>query len=155
MSRVDTEIDKRLDEDRHGRGQALKGKAGVANAQLAYEAYEEVFATDRWKALAAAGAHPQRPLWASTGVEEPGLPRHASTSSELIAPDTVNTMPETTIKAYADHGETRGDTGHRQPTPTPRRSCDDLADGRRRLRRRRPGARGRGRREVRGDAGTS
>ena len=101
VSRVDTEIDKRL--DAAGADPALKSKAGVANAQLAYQAYEEVFSSDRWKALEAKGARPQRPLWASTGVKNPELP-DTLYISELIAPGTVNTMPEKTLKAYADHG---------------------------------------------------
>ncbi|MGY1605844.1 MULTISPECIES: transaldolase [unclassified Geodermatophilus] len=101
VSRVDTEIDKRL--EKVGADQ-LKGKAALANAQLAYQAYEEVFSSDRWKALEAKGARPQRPLWASTGVKNP---EYSDTLyvSELIAPGTVNTMPEKTLKAYADHGE--------------------------------------------------
>src|SRR6201746_1998159 len=102
VSRVDTEIDKRL--DAAGADASLKGKAGVANAQLAYQAYEEVFSSARWKALEAKGASKQRPLWASTGVKNP---EYSDTLylSELIAPDTVNTMPEKTMMAYADHGE--------------------------------------------------
>jgi transaldolase len=101
VSRVDTEIDKRL--DKAGADPSLKGKAGVANAQLAYQAYEEVFSSDRWRALEAQGAVPQRPLWASTGVKNP---EYSDTMyiSELIAPGTVNTMPEKTMMAYADHG---------------------------------------------------
>ena len=101
VSRVDTEIDKRL--DKLGADPALKGKAGIANAQLAYQAYEEVFSTERWRALEAKGAAPQRPLWASTGVKNP---EYSDTMyiSELIAPGTVNTMPEKTMMAYADHG---------------------------------------------------
>ncbi|RBY90677.1 transaldolase [Blastococcus sp. TF02A-26] len=101
VSRVDTEIDKRL--DKAGADASLKNRAGVANAQLAYQAYEEVFSSDRWKALEAKGARPQRPLWASTGVKNPELP-DTLYISELIAPGTVNTMPEKTLKAYADHG---------------------------------------------------
>jgi transaldolase len=101
VSRVDTEIDKRL--DKAGADPALKSRAGVANAQLAYQAYEEVFSSDRWQALEAKGARPQRPLWASTGVKNPDLP-DTLYISELIAPGTVNTMPEKTMKAYADHG---------------------------------------------------
>src|SRR5215213_5321605 len=102
VSRVDTEIDKRLDES--GADPSLKGRAGVANARLAFKAYEEVFSSDRWRALEAKGAVPQRPLWASTGVKNP---EYSDTMyiSELIAPGTVNTMPEKTMKAYADHGE--------------------------------------------------
>jgi len=101
VSRVDTEIDKRL--DKLGADASLKGKAGIANAQLAYQAYEEVFSSDRWRALEAQGAVPQRPLWASTGVKNP---EYSDTMyiSELIAPGTVNTMPEKTMMAYADHG---------------------------------------------------
>ncbi|MCF6743640.1 transaldolase [Blastococcus sp. KM273128] len=101
VSRVDSEIDKRL--DAAGADASLKGKAGVANAQLAYQAYEEVFSSDRWKALEAKGAVAQRPLWASTGVKNP---EYSDTMyiSELIAPGTVNTMPEKTLMAYADHG---------------------------------------------------
>src|SRR5689334_22129146 len=101
VSRVDTEIDKRL--DALGADPSLKGKAGVANARLAYQAYEEVFSSDRWRALEAKGAHVQRPLWASTGVKNPDYP-DTLYISELIAPDVVNTMPEKTMRAYADHG---------------------------------------------------
>ncbi|MDP9391538.1 MAG: transaldolase [Actinomycetota bacterium] len=101
VSRVDSEIDERL--DKAGADPSLKGKAGIANAQLAYQAYEEVFSSDRWRALESSGAVPQRPLWASTGVKNP---EYSDTMyiSELIAPGTVNTMPEKTMKAYADHG---------------------------------------------------
>src|SRR3712207_6972583 len=98
VSRVDTEIDKRL--EKAGADQ-LKGKAALANAQLAYQAYEEVVSSDRWKALEAKGARPQRPLWASTGVKDPAYPDTLYVS-ELIAPGTVNTMPEKTMKAFAD-----------------------------------------------------
>src|SRR5690348_13324470 len=101
VSRVDTEIDKRL--DKLGADASLKGKAGIANAQLAYQAYEEVFSSDRWKALESKGAKPQRPLWASTGVKNPDYP-DTMYISDLIAPGTVNTMPEKTMRAYADHG---------------------------------------------------
>ena len=104
VSRVDTEIDKRL-----GADHPLRGKAAIANAQLAYEAYEEVFASDRWKALAAAGAQPQRPLWASTGVKDPTYD-DTMYVVELVAPGTVNTMPEATLDAVADHGVIRGNT---------------------------------------------
>ncbi|WP_369253034.1 transaldolase [Geodermatophilus amargosae] len=101
VSRVDTEVDKRL--DKAGADPSLKGRAALANAQLAYQAYEEVSSSDRWKALEAKGARPQRPLWASTGVKNP---EYSDTLyvSELVAPGTVNTMPEKTLKAYADHG---------------------------------------------------
>ncbi|QNG35352.1 transaldolase [Geodermatophilaceae bacterium NBWT11] len=101
VSRVDTEIDKRL--DAAGADASLKGKAGVANAQLAYQAYEEVFSSDRWKALEARGAAKQRPLWASTGVKNPDY-SDTMYLSELAAPDSVNTMPGKTMEAFADHG---------------------------------------------------
>ena len=103
VSRVDTEIDKRLPAD-----SPLRGKAAIANARLAYQHYEAVFASDRWKALAAAGAKPQRPLWASTGVKDPSYD-DTQYVIELAAPGTVNTMPEATLKAVEDHGVVRGD----------------------------------------------
>jgi transaldolase len=109
VSRVDTEVDKRLDKIGSDEAKALRGKAAIANAQLAYEAYTEVFGTDRWKALEAAGAHPQRPLWASTSTKNPDY-KDTIYVEELIAPGTVNTMPESVIHAFADHGEIRGDT---------------------------------------------
>ncbi|MDW5328102.1 transaldolase [Plantactinospora sp. KLBMP9567] len=113
VSRVDTEVDKRLDKLGGGAGRtdlaALKGKAAVANAQLAYERYAEVFSSDRWQALADAGAHPQRPLWASTSTKNPEY-RDVIYVEELIAPGTVNTMPEPVIDAFAEHGEIRPDT---------------------------------------------
>ena len=101
VSRVDTEIDRRL--EKAGADPSLKGKAAVANAQLAYQAYEEVFTSARWRALEAHGAKTQRPLWASTGVKNQDYPDTLYVS-DLIAPDTVNTMPEKTLKAYTDHG---------------------------------------------------
>jgi transaldolase len=109
VSRVDTEVDSRLDALNSTQAKALRGTAAVANAQLAYQAYAEVFSSDRWQALADAGAKPQRPLWASTGTKNPDY-KDTIYVEELIAPGTVNTMPESVIKAYADHGETRGDT---------------------------------------------
>ncbi|QDY09661.1 transaldolase [Micromonospora sp. HM134] len=109
VSRVDSEIDKRLDKIGSDEAKALRGKAAVANAQLAYERYTEVFSSDRWQALADAGAHPQRPLWASTSTKNPDY-RDVIYVEELIAPGTVNTMPESVVTAYAEHGETRGDT---------------------------------------------
>ncbi|MET8354591.1 MULTISPECIES: transaldolase [unclassified Micromonospora] len=109
VSRVDSEVDKRLEKIGSDPAKAVKGKAAVANAQLAYERYGEVFSSDRWQALADAGAHPQRPLWASTSTKNPDY-RDVIYVEELIAPGTVNTMPEAVIHAYADHGETHGDT---------------------------------------------
>ena len=108
VSRVDTEIDKRLDEIGTEDAKALKGKAAVANAQLAYQAYEEVFDSPRWSGLAEAGAHKQRPLWASTGVKDPAY-KDTMYVDELVAPNTVNTMPEKTLEAVADHGTISGD----------------------------------------------
>ncbi|WP_446210540.1 transaldolase [Micromonospora sp. IBSANI012] len=109
VSRVDSEVDKRLEKIGSDEAKALRGKAAVANARLAYERYGKVFSSDRWQALADAGAHPQRPLWASTSTKNPDY-RDVIYVEELIAPGTVNTMPESVIHAYADHGETRGDT---------------------------------------------
>jgi len=109
VSRVDTEVDKRLEKIGTDEAKALKGKAAVANARLAYEAYEEVFGSDRWAALEKAGANKQRPLWASTGVKDPAYPDTLYVT-ELVAPNTVNTMPEATLDATADHGQITGDT---------------------------------------------
>ncbi|MGW5777118.1 transaldolase [Streptomyces sp. NPDC003863] len=109
VSRVDTEIDKRLDGIGTDEAKALKGKAALANARLAYEAYEEVFSSDRWAALDKAQANKQRPLWASTGVKDPAY-KDTLYVVDLVAPGTVNTMPEATLEATADHGEVTGDT---------------------------------------------
>lgn len=109
VSRVDTEIDKRLEKIGSGPALALRGKAGVANARLAYAAYQEVFDSgDRYQALKAKGARVQRPLWASTGVKNPDY-SDTLYVTELVAPHTVNTMPEPTINAVADHGVVHGD----------------------------------------------
>ncbi|MEU6475827.1 transaldolase [Streptomyces sp. NPDC047017] len=108
VSRVDTEIDRRIDEMGTDAAKALRGKAGVANARLAYQAYEEVFSSDRWNALEKAGANKQRPLWASTGVKDKAY-KDTMYVEELVAPNTVNTMPESTLEAAEDHGEIRGD----------------------------------------------
>ncbi|MFJ5780105.1 transaldolase [Streptomyces sp. NPDC093094] len=109
VSRVDTEIDSRLSALGTDEALALKGRAALANARLAYEAYEEVFAGDRWLALAGTGANKQRPLWASTGVKDPAY-KDTLYVDELVAPGTVNTMPEATLNATADHGRITGDT---------------------------------------------
>ncbi|MCQ4044912.1 transaldolase [Streptantibioticus rubrisoli] len=109
VSRVDTEIDKRLDKIGTDEAKALRGKAALANARLAYQAYEEVFSSERWLALEKAGANKQRPLWASTGVKDPAYPDTLYVT-ELVAPNTVNTMPEATLQATADHGEITGNT---------------------------------------------
>lgn len=109
VSRVDTEIDKRLEKIGTDDALALRGQAGVANARLAYSAYEEVFVGgDRFEALKGDGARVQRPLWASTGVKNPDY-SDTLYVTELVAPNTVNTMPEKTIDAVADHGEIKGD----------------------------------------------
>lgn len=109
VSRVDTEIDRRLEEIGTDAARALKGKAGVANARLAYQVFEQSFETERARALVAAGAHVQRPLWASTGVKDPRVP-DTTYVVELVAANVVNTMPEKTMEATFDHGEIRGDT---------------------------------------------
>ncbi len=103
VSRVDTEIDARLDKIGSEEAKTLKGKAAVANARLAYQHYERVFGSDRWASLAAAGARPQRPLWASTGVKDPSYD-DTMYVVDLVAPGVVNTMPEATLQAVYDHG---------------------------------------------------
>lgn len=108
VSRVDTEIDARL-EKIGGSALGLRGKAGVANARLAYAAYEHVFGGPQFENLKAAGARVQRPLWASTGVKNPDYPDTLYVT-ELVAANTVNTMPEKTLEAVADHGQVTGDT---------------------------------------------
>jgi transaldolase len=102
VSRVDTEADRRLDEI--GGQDELKGKLAIANAKLAYQRYKEIFAGERWEALAAKGATPQRCLWASTSTKNPAY-RDVMYVEELIGPDTVNTMPKETIEAFQDHGD--------------------------------------------------
>ena len=109
VSRVDTEIDARLTAVGTPEAAALTGQAGVANARLAYEVYTQAFGSERARHLRELGANPQRPLWASTGVKNPALPDTLYVS-ELIAADVVNTMPEATLRAFADHGVVRGDT---------------------------------------------
>jgi transaldolase len=108
VSRVDTEYDKRLDAIGGDEAKALRSKAAIANARLAYATYQEAFSSDRWQALAAKGANVQRPLWASTGVKDPNLPDTLYVT-ELVVADTVNTMPEKTMNAVADHGVIEGD----------------------------------------------
>jgi transaldolase len=111
VSRVDTEVDDRLDKLGTPEAAALRGKAALANARLAYELFEQRLATPRWSALRDRGARVQRPLWASTSVKDPSF---ADTMYvvELVAPDTVNTMPESTMHATQAHGTIRGDTIH-------------------------------------------
>jgi transaldolase len=109
VSRVDTEVDRRLSEAAADRYEELRGQAAIANARLAYEVFEAVFAAPEWRAL---GAPVQRPLWASTGVKDPAY-RDTRYVEELVAPHTVNTMPEATLRAFADHGRLTGDTATR------------------------------------------
>ena len=111
VSRVDTEVDDRLDKIGSPEAAALRGKAAVANARLAYELFEQRIATERWQALRAKGAQIQRPLWASTSVKDPSF-GDTMYVVDLVVADTVNTMPEGTIRATADHGKLLGDTVH-------------------------------------------
>ena len=109
VSRVDSDIDKRLDELGTPAASELKGRAGVANARLAYQAWTEVFSTPRWEVLAEHGAHPQRPLWASTGVKNPDYSPTLYVD-QLVAPGVVNTMPGKTLEVSRDRAEVTGDT---------------------------------------------
>ena len=109
VSRVDAEIDKRLGVVGTTEALSLTGSAGVANARLAYEIFEHEFATERARHMIALGATVQRPLWASTGVKDPAL-LDTTYVVELVAPNVVNTMPETTLQATHDHGVIRGNT---------------------------------------------
>jgi transaldolase len=102
VSRVDTEVDRRL-QQLGGKGAGLEGKAALAQAKLAYQLFQERFSGSRWEALKAAGAHPQRPLWASTSTKNPAYPDLLYVDN-LIGPDTVDTMPDATVAAYMDHG---------------------------------------------------
>jgi len=111
VSRVDTEIDSRLDKIGTTDAAGLRGEAAIANARLAYQHYERVFSSARWAALQAAGARPQRPLWASTSVKDPAYPDTRYVTS-LVAPGVVNTMPEATLRAVADHGRVPADSIH-------------------------------------------
>lgn len=108
VSRVDSEIDGRLEANGSDEAMALRGKAAIANSRLAYAAYRNAFSGARWEALRAKGAHAQRPLWASTGVKNPEYPDTLYVS-ELVVDNTVNTMPEKTLEAFADHGVVEGD----------------------------------------------
>ncbi|MDQ6697315.1 MAG: transaldolase [Actinomycetota bacterium] len=125
VSRVDTEIDKRLEQNGSEQALALRGKAAVANAQLAYKLFGEKFSGPRWEALAARGARLQRPLWASTSVKNEA---YADTLyvDELIGPNTVNTMPEATLDAFEDHGTLARVVD--QDLDAARQHLDDLAD---------------------------
>jgi transaldolase len=109
VSRVDTEVDKRLDAVGTDEAKALKGRTAVANARLAYELFVDEFGTERAIELQEKGANRQRPLWASTGVKDPSLP-DTFYVTDLVTHGVVNTMPEKTLNAVADHGEVKGDT---------------------------------------------
>jgi transaldolase len=113
VSRVDTEVDTRLDKIGTSQAAALRGRAAIANARLAYQHYERAFSSPRWAALEAAGARPQRPLWASTSVKDPAYP-DTRYVVDLVAPGVVNTMPEATLRLVADHGDIPADSvrGH-------------------------------------------
>ncbi|WP_043733469.1 transaldolase [Kutzneria sp. 744] len=126
VSRVDTEVDQRLDKLGTERAAALRGKAAIANARLAYHRYEKAFATDRWDTLNRAGARPQRPLWASTGVKDPSY-QDTRYVADLVAPGVVNTMPENTLHAVADHGHVPPDSIHGTYDQS-QQVLDDLAD---------------------------
>jgi transaldolase len=126
VSRVDTEVDKRLDQIGTDQAKALRGKAAIANARLAFELYEEMFDSDRWREMETAGAKPQRPLWASTGTKDPAYPDTLYVD-QLITSGVVNTMPEATINAFADHGEVPGDTV-RGRYDEARKVLEDLAE---------------------------
>jgi len=125
VSRVDSEADNRLDKLDTDEAKALRGKAAIANTRLAYELYEKKFDTDRWRALDAAGAKPQRPLWASTSTKDPAYD-DTMYVLDLVAPGIVNTMPESTLHALVDHGEFRGETV-RTMYADAHRVLDDLA----------------------------
>jgi transaldolase len=111
ISRVDAEVDRRLDAIGTPAARAIRGKAGIATARLAYQAFEEAFSSPRGQALRNLGATLQRPLWASTGVKDPRLP-DTTYVVELVAPNVVNTMPHATLEAVFDHADVRGDTIH-------------------------------------------
>ena len=111
VSRVDTEVDRRLDKIGTDRAAAVRGKAAIANARLAYQRYEHATSTQRWKSLERAGARPQRPLWASTSVKDPAY-EDTRYVTGLVALDVVSTMPEATLDAVADHGQIPDDSIH-------------------------------------------
>src|ERR671933_2125280 len=113
VSRVDTEVDKRLEGTGHDE---LLGKAGIANARAAYQRYKEIFGSERFAELREAGARVQRPLWASTGVKNPAYPETMYVA-ELVGPDTVNTMPMQTLLACAERLEVTGETAREDPEP--------------------------------------
>ena len=145
VSRVDTEVDRRLERIGTDEALALRGRAALAQAKLAYRDFREAFSGPRWETLARDGANPQRPLWASTSTKNDAYPDLLYVDS-LIGRDTVNTMPDATLDAFLDHGivadTVETDLDHAVEDWTA------IAADRRRPRRRLPPARGRGRRSV-------
>ena len=127
VSRVDTEVDQRLDKIGTSEAAAVRGQAAIANARIAYSTYEEVFTSPRWRALECAGAQPQRPLWASTSVKDLAYP-DTRYVLDLVAPGVVNTMPEGTLDAVADHGAVPADSvrGHYEEAHQSLRRLDQL-----------------------------
>ena len=109
VSRADTEVDERLAKIGTSEAAKLRGRAAIANARLAYQRYEQMITSARWQALQSAGARPQRPLWASTSTKDPSYP-DTRYVVDLVAPDVVNTMPEATLRAVADHGAVPADS---------------------------------------------
>jgi transaldolase/glucose-6-phosphate isomerase len=127
VSRIDTEVDKRLDKLADQQvAKRLRGKAAIANAKIAYERYGDIFSGQRWHALAQAGARTQRLLWASTGVKNPAY-RDTVYVEELVGPDTVNTMPPATMDAVREHGDIRSDA-IRDDLDGARKTLSDLHD---------------------------
>lgn len=124
LSRIDTQVDAALDEIGTPEAADLRGAAAVANARLAYEIYEEIFSTPRFAALA--GAHPQRPLWASTGTKDPSYP-DTKYVDELVTSDVVSTMPRATLEAVADHGAATGEDVVRGTYDAARETLDAIA----------------------------
>src|SRR4029079_15988065 len=124
VSRVDTEVDKRLEGAGHDE---LLGKAGIANARAAYRRYQDIFLGDRFAPLRDAGAAVQRPLWASTGVKNPAY-RDVMYVEDLVGPNTVNTMPMATLLAAGDHAETDGATAAEDPSPVLKALADAGVD---------------------------
>ncbi|UVI34453.1 transaldolase [Brevibacterium spongiae] len=127
VSRVDSEIDSRLDALDDPTAAGLKGRAGIANCVLAHEIHSQLFTSERFKVLELAGARPQRLLWASTGVKNPDYSDTMYVSG-LVAPNTVNTMPEPTMEAFADHGEVNAEIA-----PEDYRAADEVFDALARL----------------------
>ncbi len=138
VSRVDTEVDRRLEALNNDKALSLRGKAAVAQAKLAYQLFLERFSGPRWEPLKAKGAHVQRPLWASTSTKNPAYPDLLYVDT-LIGPDTVNTMPDATVAAFMDHGTVARTVD--QGADGARAEIEALGAGRHRYGRRLPQAR--------------